>query len=122
MSLGKDCCCCCWDGRVHGFHSHLTTQQLALLEPGDTRILLDLRRREITVVRAGQSLGAWHVAIGDPQMPTPKGNFFIFSKQINPLYFSIKGGKPRKLVGPSSPIGDRYLGFHHGEFGIHGTP
>ena len=100
-------------------------QELALLEPADTRIVLDLRRREIAVVRAGQRWGPWPVAIGDPQTPTPQGTFSILSKQINPVYLSTKGGKPRKLVGPTSPIGDRYLGFHRGdrgEFGIHGTP
>ena len=84
MSLGKDCC---WDGRVHGFYAHLTTKQLVLLEPADTKIVQDLRRREITVVRAGQSLGPWPVAIGDPQTPTSKGNFSNLSKQINPVYF-----------------------------------
>ena len=76
----------------------LIAQELALLEPADTRTMLDLRRREITVARAGQSLGPLPIAIGDPQTPTPKGNFSILSKQINPVYFSIKGGKPSKLV------------------------
>ena len=100
-------------------------KELALLEPADTRIVLDLRRRKLAVVRAGQRWGPWPVAIGDPQTPTPQGTFSILSKQINPVYLSTKGGKPRKLVGPTSPIGDRYLGFHRGdrvEFGIHGTP
>ena len=38
---------------------------------------------------------------------------------------SNKSGQRKELSGPSSPIGDRYMGFHRngrGEFGIHGTP
>ena len=100
-------------------------QELALRTSTDTRIVLDLRRRQISVIPAGQRLGPWPVAIGDPQTPTPKGKFSIVSKQVNPVYLSTKGGQRRELVGPSSPIGDRYFGFHRdgrGEFGIHGTP
>jgi lipoprotein-anchoring transpeptidase ErfK/SrfK len=103
----------------------VAAQDLALWTSTDSRIVLDLRRRQISVIRAGQRLGPWPVAIGDPQTPTPKGTFSIVSKQVNPVYLSTKGGQRRELVGPTSPIGDRYLGFHRdgrGEFGIHGTP
>ena len=108
-----------------GLMAPVAAQQLALWTSTDTRIVLDLRRRQISVIGAGQRLDPWPVAIGDPQTPTPKGRFSIVSKQVNPVYISTKGGQRRKLVGPSSPIGDRYLGFHRdgrGEFGIHGTP
>ena len=100
-------------------------QELALRTSTDTRIVLDLGRRQISVIRAGQRLGPWPVAIGDPQTPTPKGTFSIVSKQVNPVYLSIKGGQRRELMGASSPIGDRYIGFHHDgrrDYGIHGTP
>ncbi|QNI51786.1 L/D-transpeptidase catalytic domain protein [Synechococcus sp. RS9915] len=92
-------------------------QALALRTSTDTRIDLDLDldlgRRQISVIRAGQRLGPWPVAIGDAQTPTPKGTFTIVSKQVNPVYLSIKGGQRRELMGASSPIGDRYIGFHH---------
>ena len=100
-------------------------QELALRTSTDTRIVLDLGRRQISVIRAGQRLGPWAVAIGDAQTPTPKGTFTIVSKQVNPVYLSIKGGQRRELMGASSPIGDRYIGFHRdgrGDYGIHGTP
>ena len=108
-----------------GLMAPVAAQELALRKPSDTRIELDLRQRQITVVRAGQRWGPWPVAIGDPRTPTPKGTFSILSKQTNPVYLSTQGVKPRNLAGASSPIGDRYLGFHRddrGEFGIHGTP
>ena len=53
-----------------------------------------------------QQLGAWHLAIGDPKTPTPKGEFSILNKKVNSLYLTHKSGHRRELRGPSSPIGD----------------
>ena len=99
--------------------------QLALQSPSPSRILLDLQRREISVVLDRRMRGSWPVAIGDPKTPTPQGHFSILTKKINPIYVSKKSGQRKELSGPTSPIGDRYLAFHRnarGEFGIHGTP
>lgn len=93
--------------------------------PTSSRIVLDLRKRQISVIRGGQRLGPWPVAIGDPKTPTPVGEFSILNKKVNPVYVSNKSGQRKELSGPSSPIGDRYMAFHRngrGEFGIHGTP
>ena len=90
----------------------------------DSRIVLDLSQRRISLVRGDQRLGSWPVAIGDPKTPTPKGEFAILNKKVNPIYVTHKSGQRRELRGPSSPIGDRYMAFHRngrGEFGIHGT-
>ncbi len=99
--------------------------ELALRQPAhESRILLDLSKRQITLMRGEQQLGAWPVAIGDPKTPTPKGEFSILNKNVNPIYVTHKSGQRRELRGPSSPIGDRYMAFHRngrGEFGIHGT-
>lgn len=99
--------------------------ELALRQPAHaSRIVLDLSKRQITLMRGEQQLGAWPVAIGDPKTPTPKGEFAILNKKVNPIYVTHKSGQRRELRGPSSPIGDRYMAFHRngrGEFGIHGT-
>ena len=100
-------------------------QEVAYRGPSSSRIVLDLGRRQIRVLREGQTLGPWPVAIGDPSTPTPTGDFEILTKKDNPVYVNHKSGQRRELSGPSSPIGDRYLAFHRngrGEFGIHGTP
>ena len=92
--------------------------------PSESRIVLDLSKRLITLVRGEQRIGSWPVAIGDPKTPTPKGEFAILNKKVNPIYVTHKSGQRRELSGPSSPIGDRYMAFHRngrGEFGIHGT-
>ena len=100
-------------------------EELALNTSLPSRILLDLQRREISVLLDGRMRGSWPVAIGDPKTPTPQGEFSILTKQMNPIYVSEKSGQRKELSGPTSPIGDRYLVFHRngrGEFGIHGTP
>ena len=56
----------------------------------ESRIVLDLSKREITIMRAEQQLGAWPVAIGDPKTPTPKGQFAILNKKFNPIYVTHK--------------------------------
>ena len=100
-------------------------EELASRPPVPSRILLDLQRREISVVLDGRMRGSWPVAIGDPKTPTPHGGFAILRKEVNPIYVSNKSGLRKELSGPTSPIGDRYVAFHRngrGEFGIHGTP
>ena len=104
----------------------VSAADLALRDaPASSRIVLDLQKRQISVVRDGRRLGPWPVAIGDPKTPTPVGEFAILNKKVNPIYVTHQSGQRRELSGPSSPIGDRYLAFHRngrGEFGIHGTP
>ena len=100
-------------------------EELALNTSLPSRILLDLQRREISVLLDGRMRGSWPVAIGAPKTPTPQGEFSILTKKIDPIYVSEKSGQRKELSGPTSPIGDRYLAFHRngrGEFGIHGTP
>ena len=91
----------------------------------NTRIILDLRNREVKVLLDHRQLGPWPVAIGAPETPTPHGEFRIIQKIINPIYTTNRQGrKIRYPPGLTSPIGDRYLEFHRnrrGVFAIHGT-
>ena len=91
----------------------------------ETSIHLDLRQRRISVIRAGQSIGKWPVAIGDPKTPTPTGVFRVETKLVNPQYESTKSGRVHPVTGPASPLGHRWIGFLQqgpNQFGIHGTP
>lgn len=91
----------------------------------DSRIVLVLSRRQISVIRNGERFGPWPVAIGDPSTPTPTGFYQVENKQVNPKYQSTKTGKVNQTVGVKSPLGDRWIGFLQNgpnQFGIHGTP
>ena len=90
-----------------------------------TLIHLDLRQRRISVIRNGERIGPWPVAIGDPKTPTPTGVFQVENKRVNPQYQSTKSGRVHPVTGPSSPLGHRWIGFLQqgpNQFGIHGTP
>ena len=75
-------------------------EELASRAPVPSRILLDLQRREISVVLDGRMRGSWPVAIGDPNTPTPQGGFSILTKKVNPIYVSNKTGQRKELSGP----------------------
>ena len=64
--------------------------------PRESRIVLDLSKRQISLVRGGQRLGSWPVAIGDPKTPTPRGEFAILTKKVNPIYVTNKSGQRRE--------------------------
>jgi lipoprotein-anchoring transpeptidase ErfK/SrfK len=88
-------------------------------------ILLELGKRQISLVDNGRVVGSWPVAVGDPSTPTPTGRFKVRNKVVNPQYQSTKSGKNNPTIGPQGPLGDRWIGFHTTErdqFGIHGTP
>ena len=70
----------------------LRAQELARKFSSPSLILLDLQRREISVLLNGRMRGSWPVAIGDPTTPTPQGEFAILTKKINPIYVSEKSG------------------------------
>lgn len=88
-------------------------------------IVLELGRRQISLVEEGKVLGSWPVAIGDPRTPTPTGRFVVENKVVNPIYQSTSSGKVNNKVGPQAPLGDRWIGFKQSgvnQYGIHGTP
>jgi hypothetical protein len=90
-----------------------------------SQIVLELGRRRISLIDNGKVMGSWPVAIGDPATPTPTGSFRVLNKVVNPQYQSTKSGKVNANIGPSGPLGDRWIGFHSqgpDQFGIHGTP
>ena len=82
---------------------------LALNTSLPSRILLDLQRREISVVLDGRLRGSWPVAIGDPKTPTPQGEFSILTKKIDPIYVSEKSGQRKELSGPISSVSYTHL-------------
>ncbi len=88
-------------------------------------IVLELGRRQISLVESGTVVASWPVAIGDPSTPTPTGRFTVENKVTNPIYQSTASGKVNSKVGPQAPLGDRWIGFKQSgvnQYGIHGTP
>ena len=88
-------------------------------------ILLELGKRQISLIEGSQVIGRWPVAIGDPSTPTPVVRFTIENMVVNPVYQSTSSGKINATRGPQAPLGDRWIGFKQSgvnQYGIHGTP
>jgi hypothetical protein len=93
--------------------------------PVTREVILELGKRQISLLEGTQVLGRWPVAIGDPRTPTPVGRFTVENKVMNPIYQSTSSGKINNAVGPQAPLGDRWIGFKQSglnQYGIHGTP
>ena len=89
------------------------------------QIVLELGKRQISLLEGSAVIGRWPVAIGDPRTPTPTGRFTVENKVVNPVYQSTSSGKINSKVGPQAPLGDRWIGFKQSglnQYGIHGTP
>ena len=95
-------------------------------------ILINIPQRMLFVARDGSLAGAYPIAVGRPDWPSPVGNFEIGTKEIDPTWdvpASIqremaRAGRPILSVvppGPENPLGDRWLGLKGMDVGIHGT-
>jgi len=69
------------------------------------KIIINTKTNRLILYKNGIIIRQYPVALGKPSTPTPKGNFKIINKAINP------GG----------PFGARWLGLNIKGIGIHGT-
>ncbi len=66
------------------------------------------------------------IAIGQAAYPTPRGNFTVIQKQVNPTWFPPDSEWAKGLgeipPGDGNPLGTRWIGTSAPAIGIHGTP
>jgi lipoprotein-anchoring transpeptidase ErfK/SrfK len=82
----------------------------------DSRIVISLSERKLTVFEQGNRVGEYEIAIGKPETPTPTGVFHITDKQTHP-------------GPPTGVFGVRWMEFYRTTdrsgtllmYGIHGT-
>jgi L,D-transpeptidase ErfK/SrfK len=95
-------------------------------------VLVNIPQRMLFVARDGRLAGAYPIAVGRPDWPSPTGNFVIGIKEIDPTWDvprSIQremGRAGKRIVtavppGPDNPLGDRWFGLKGSGVGIHGT-
>jgi L,D-transpeptidase ErfK/SrfK len=101
----------------------------AVLEDG---ILINVPQRLLFFFESG-TLVAWYpVGIGRADWPTPRGHFFIATKEEHPVWDvprSIqeemrrqgKTVESRVPAGPGNPLGEYWMGLSPSSCGIHGT-
>lgn len=88
-----------------------------------TRLVLSLSERRVRLYRDDHEVVSYPVAVGKAGWETPRGQFKIYQKVVNPTWRHPWNGS---LVGPGpdNPLGYRWAGFlDRGSeaFGFHGT-
>jgi hypothetical protein len=82
-------------------------------------ITVNLPSRTLSLLDNGKLVKVYSVAIGSSATPTPQGEFKIYDKEVNPIWYPP--GKGYNVAsGPDNPLGYRWLEFAT-NYGIHGT-
>lgn len=99
------------------------TQAPETLMTANTRVVISLSRRRLTLYQNDEVRGEFPVAIGQDEWQTPTGNFAVRDLRTNPIW-QHPITKEAIGPGPSNPLGSRWIGFLVKEqyhIGIHGT-
>ncbi|MBW4489145.1 MAG: L,D-transpeptidase [Trichocoleus desertorum ATA4-8-CV12] len=88
-----------------------------------TRLVVDLSDRKVSIYRSQKLQVSYPVAIGQSGWETPTGTFEITQMQTNPVW---QHPITDQLItaGPDSPLGLRWIGFWsdgYNQIGFHGT-
>ena len=74
-------------------------------------LVLDRRKRLVSLLENGQVLRQFPVAVGMPGWETPVGSFKVTNKTENPIWEHPERGT-HTPAGPTNPLGSRWIGFH----------
>jgi lipoprotein-anchoring transpeptidase ErfK/SrfK len=95
-----------------------------------TYLVLRLKERRLELMNGEGRVASFPIAVGRTGHETPTGRFQVEEKVVRPDFPKVDPNDPTRLVelippGPTNPLGERWIGFAHGEgwtVGIHGTP
>jgi hypothetical protein len=101
-------------------------------EQASPYLVLRLKERRLDMMRddAPAPIGSFPIAIGRAGHETPTGRFHVEEMIEHPDYDQIDPNDRWRVLkrippGPENPLGERWIGFAHGDgwtVGIHGTP
>jgi lipoprotein-anchoring transpeptidase ErfK/SrfK len=106
-------------------HTRTVTPMLGPSSAGPI-IVINRTLNRLSLFDGTQLVRRFPVATGQAIYPTPKGDFKIVVKQVNPWWYPpvndtwAKGLKPVP-PGPDNPLGTRWMGLSAPGIGIHGT-
>lgn len=84
----------------------------------ESKMILNVPSFTLIYYDGNTLIKTYHVAVGRSTQQTPRGDFKVSNKQINPTWFP-RGRSPIP-PGPANPLGTRWLGLRDG-YGIHGN-
>lgn len=89
----------------------------------ETKLVLDLSDRQVSVYRRQQRVTSYPVAIGQTGWETPSGSFRVLEMQRDPKWQHPITGEVIP-ASPANPLGKRWIGFlqeGRAQIGFHGT-
>jgi lipoprotein-anchoring transpeptidase ErfK/SrfK len=89
-----------------------------ILQVAVRRVVISLPDRKLALIKNGQLVKIYRVAVGKPSTPSPTGEFKIVNRVTNPTYYHKGQVIP---AGKSNPVGTRWMGLSAKSYGIHGT-
>ncbi len=102
---------------------NMTQQAIAPVPASQSRIVVDLSDRLLTLQRDGHPDLRFPIAVGRVGWETPVGEFEVINKQPHPTWQNPLTGKVVP-AGPDNPLGTRWIGFWtdgRSQLGFHGT-
>lgn len=99
-----------------------------------THVVIRLKERRLDLMGddATTPVESFPIAVGRAGHETPTGRFQVEEMLEHPDFFKFDPKDPLRVLerippGPANPLGERWIGFAHGEgwtwtVGIHGTP
>ncbi len=95
-----------------------------------THLVLRLQDRRLDLMQDDVRVASFPIAVGRPGHETPTGRFRVEEKVAHPDFQRVDPKDPTRVLetvppGPRNPLGERWIGFAHGDgwtIGIHGTP
>jgi lipoprotein-anchoring transpeptidase ErfK/SrfK len=90
-------------------------------------ILISTTRNRLALYKNGELVKKYGVATGTGGYPTPRGQWHITQKRMNPTWYNPNSDWSRGMPafigpGPSNPLGTRALNLNASGIRIHGTP
>ncbi len=114
-----------------GAQARLTTSA-APSDHGSTYLVIRLKERRLDVMRDDvmTPVESFPIAVGRAGHETPVGRFQVEEMVEHPDYLQVDPKDRSRVLerippGPANPLGERWIGFAHGDgwtVGIHGTP
>lgn len=93
---------------------------------GPTRLEVDISERELYLYHNGEIVNTYSVAVGEPEHPTPTGDFTIDRIEWNPDWVppNTEWGKEHEAKEPNdpdNPMRGAKLFFKYPDYYVHGT-
>jgi L,D-transpeptidase ErfK/SrfK len=95
-------------------------------------VVIRLAKRRLELMEEGvpSPVASFPIAVGRPGHETPTGRFQVEELVEHPEFHKIDPNDRSRILkhfppGPANPLGERWIGFAHGDgwtVGIHGTP